>query len=308
MSVMSRSLPRLLPTCLVTVALAGIAFSQADEQLRIGHETPGFFGLEASTIPAWGLSYQTTGIYYTAQKQTNRHGRSDGTRGTLQHASAFGTVTWRSPWKILGGEYVTRLRTSLVANAPNPRGLNAGSDGLDIGDTYAEPMALYWNGEKGVVSLRYGWWFDTGHYAAEDANSSGKGFTSQVTTLAFTYYPHPDRLWNYSLTGRYSTHGKVSDRNVRPGEDIVLDWSIAKRLNPNWNVGLAGYGVFQTKKDRGADAATELGYYGKAALGVAARYSVAEYGNNAFARLYQEFNSFNHTEGTVLVLGLNFSL
>jgi hypothetical protein len=171
-----------------------------------------------------------------------------------------------------------------------------------------EPLALYWTSKNGILSMRYGWWLDTGPFSPDDANSIGKGFKSQVATLGGTYYPGPERFWNYSILARFSTHSKVSGIDVRPGDDLVVDWSLAKHITPRWNVGLAGYGVFQTRKDRGADSAEALGYYGKAAAGFAARYTAPEYGGNAFARFYQEFNSFNHTEGTMLVLGLNFKL
>jgi len=224
------------------------------------------------------------------------------------HISNHTTLTWGSPWKIFGGNYVARLRVSIANGATNPRSLDEGMSGLGLGDTYVEPLALYWPGDKTQLSIRYGAWLDTGSFSLNSDNNPGKGFTSNQFSLGWTYYFTEKRLWHYSLMTRYSFHGKVQGLDVVPGEDFVFDYNIGKHVNERWNLGLAGYMVFQTTKDKGADANDALGFYGTAAVGVIGRYQMPSWGGAAYFRVYQEFNSFNHTEGQLAVVGVNFKL
>ncbi len=297
---------RPLPAILFALALATPAFSQSDQYLRTGHEMPGLYGFDSSLVPPQGLSIETVGVYYSASRSTDRNGVGTGIAGQVQHASMHPTVTWVSPWKIFGGLYAARLRLSMGANAQNPRAENVGSDKIGSGDHYIEPLALYWSAERGAVSLRIGSWLASGDFAADDPNSLGKGFDSQVVTLGWTYRFDDAQLWNYSLLTRYSSHGKVEGRDSRPGDDVIVDWSVVRKLNEKWDLGLVGYGVFQTSRDKGSESAAELGYYGTAGLGVGARWSVPWANGKGSLRIYQEFNSFNHTEGTLVAGGLSF--
>jgi hypothetical protein len=300
--------PRARLAILFALTVTSPAFSQSDEYLRTGHAIPGYPGFESSVVPTRGLSYSAVGVYYNANRATNRHGVGTAIAGTAQHASVYPTLTWLSPWKIFGGQYATRGRISLAANAPNPRAENAGSDQVGFGDSYFEPLALYWSGERGGVSLRYGCWFGSGQFSPSDPNSLGKGFDTRVASLGWTYWFDDAQLWNYSLLTRYSSHGRMEGRDVRPGDDVIVDWSVVRNLNESWDVGLVGFGVFQTSRDSGSQSAAHLGYYGNAGFGVGARWKLPIVAGRGSIRLYQEFNSFNHTEGTLLTGGLNFRL
>ncbi len=43
-------------------------------------------------------------------------------------------------------------------------------------------------------------------------------------------------------------------------------------------------------------------------MGVIARYSVPDWGGHSYVRLFHEFNTYNHTEGQMLIIGVNFLL
>ena len=114
------------------------------------------------------------------------------------------------------------------------------------------------------------------------------------------------KRWNLSLLGRYGRHGQVDGLDLRPGDDLVLDWAAGRRLGERWNAGLVGYGVFQTSRDEGADANKGVGYYGNGGIGFGVKYDLPSIAGSAELRAYQEFSSYNHTEGQTGVLGLNF--
>ncbi len=296
---------RCLPALFLSLLVVGSAQGQSGS-LHTGHATPGVYGLEASLQPPRGLSYENFTMFYTADSEKDRFGHDSGVSGRVKHLSNHTALTWGGPWLILGATYSARLRVSLASNAPNPRALSAGNDSGGLGDTYLEPLALHWQGEKGTVALRYGFWWNTGDFTPGDATNVGKGFRSNQVSLGLTRYITEDRLWHYSLLARYSIHTKVEDLDVRPGEDVIADWNIGRRVNERLSLGLAGYGVFQTTRDRGADASTDSGYYGTGAVGLICRYSLPDWQGGAHVRLYQEINAYNHTEGQLLVFGVNF--
>lgn len=303
-----RFLNRLAPALLASVAVIGEASGQSDAPLYTGHAIPGFYGFESCATPPSGVSYQNMVYLYHAVLETDRGGNDTGVNGSVRHLSDHFTLNWGSPWKIFGGIYFARATVSMVNSAPNPRSLDAGNRGFKLGDTYLEPLSLYWPGEKGYTWFSTGFHLDTGDFEAGNNNSSGKGFNTTQVTLGWTYYPYEEQLWHSSLLVRWGQHSKVSGLDVRPGDDIVADWSIGKHLSDRWNVGVVGYGVWQTSRDKGADANRDLGFYGTAALGVGARYELPDWGGHAQVRLYQEFASYNHTQGQALAFELNFKL
>jgi hypothetical protein len=308
-------MPTILPTirraaCLgaALLALPAGAFAQTGAPLYTGHAIPGIHGLESSSRPARGFSFENLSVYYTASKETDRHGKDTHNSGEVQHLSNHTTTTWLSPWRVFGANFAMSLRLALTNSEPNSRSLKADDGGGILGDVYVEPMALYWPGKKGIVSFRYGYWFDNGDFDWQSNSNAGKGFTSHQFALGWTYYPQKDRKWQYSIMNRFSIHEHVSGLDVRPGDDLVVDWNVGRHLSERLNVGLAGYGVFQTSRDQGADSNQDIGYYGSTALGGIARYSLPDLGGHAYVRLYHEFSTFNHTEGELLIFGLKFLL
>jgi hypothetical protein len=284
------------------------ALAQSNGALHTGHSIPGFHGFESSVPPPLGLSYQNATVFYNAETELDRLGHDTGKLGSVRHLSNHSTVHWLSPWKMFGANYAAGIRVSMANSAPHPRTLDAGNSGFKTGDTYLEPLALYWHGERGYLSLRYGLWLDTGHFEALKQDNTGKGFRTHQVSLGFTYYPQENRLWNLSVLGRYGRHGPVDGLDLHPGDDIVVDWAAGRKLSKRWNAGLVGYGVFQTSSDKGADANKDAGYYGTAGIGLGGKYSLPSIGGAAELRIYQELNSYNHTEGQTAVLGVNFKI
>ena len=299
---------RLGAPILAGLVLCTKALAQSQEALHTGHAIPGVYGFEPSIRPSLGVTYENVLHLYTASLERDRGGNETNRSGSVRHISDHFSATWVSPWKIFGGNYAARATLSMGNSAPHARSLDSGNRGFKLGDTYLEPLALYWPGEHGYVSFRAGMWLDTGDFEAGNQNSSGKGFTTQQLALGITYYPFKDRLVHYSVLLRWGQHGKVDGLDLRPGDDVVLDWSIGKHWTKRWNAGLVGYGVWQTSSDQGSDANNDLGYYGTAAIGLGTRYDLPSWGGYADLRVYQEFNAYNHTEGQAVAFGVNFKL
>ncbi len=292
-----------LACTLPLIALAG----EGKAQLQTGHAVPGFYGLEVGVVPPLGVNYENSTVFYSASKQMDRYGDEVGS-GSISTFTNFNSITYTSPWLLLGGNLVMRAEVPITNAAANPSSTAADTAGLGLGDIFLQPFSIYWEGRHHLVKFGYGYWLDTGSFDAAAADNRGKGFRSHEASIGLTYYPSKDRDCHFSVLGRYERHETMSEKDLTPGEDVVIDWGIGKHLNERWNAGAVGYAVWQTSAEGGSDADTTSGYYGTAAVGAGVRYLPEAWDGEVIARGYYEFGSFNRPEGQMVFLGLNFSL
>jgi len=293
------------------ISLQVAAHGQSQSHLQTGHALPGFFGLESAVAPDLKpntFSYRNTTVVYSADKDLDLHGNKLSSSRTIRHTSNVSGFTWMTPWKMLGGNFLMNLEIPLVNSASNPRATTDRSSGVAIGDLFFEPIGLYWIGRDGFFTFRYGAWLPTGGFSATADDNAGKGFLTHQASMGFTHYPDQAHEWHVTVLARYEFHQEMSGANLTPGQDVVLDWAIGRHLGARLNVGLLGYGVWQTSIERGSDSNANLNYYGTAAVGAEVRYAMPDWGGDLFFRGFQEIESFNHTEGQSIQFGLNYKL
>ena len=297
--------PRSLASLISGLVVLCLNAGSASAQLRTGHSIPGFLGLELGSAPAPGLHLENMTLLYSADVQANRNGDDVGVN-SLSALSNQSTLSWSTPWNILGARFVKRAGLPLATTEMNPHTTELGTGSLGLGDIYLQPLSLYWEGERHRVNFGYAYWMDTGSYSASADDNTGKGFDTHEFSLGMTYYPKRWSEWHMSAMTRFEFHGNVDGLDLDPGGDIVLDWSVGKRTSERWNVGLAGYGVWQTSRDSGLDANGNDGFYGTAGVGGEARYSMPQWNGDLVMRGFYEFNAFNRPEGLALFLGLSY--
>lgn len=298
--------PRLRSALACTLALGALS-GLGQAQLQTGHSVPGFYGLEVGVVPPLGIHYENSTVIYSASTQTDRDGNSTGS-GSITTLANFNTLTYTSPWLLLGGNLVMRAQVPLATAAPNPYSTAAETAGLGLGDAFLQPISIYWEGKHHLINFGYGYWLDTGSFDAASQDNLGKGFRSHEASLGLTYYPSKKRDWHYSILGRYEVHESMSGKDLTPGDDIVVDWGIGKKLDERWSAGAVGYAVWQTSSEGGSEGNSGSGYYGTAAVGGEVSYLPEGWDGKIIARGYLEFGSFNRPEGQMLFVGLNFSL
>ncbi len=280
--------------------------ASASAQLRTGHAIPGYYGLESSVPPPLGLSYENATVVYHSGSQRDRHGDSAAIPGEITSVSNHSTLTWKSPWLLLGGNWVMRARVPITNSENNPYSTALSTTGFNIGDILLEPMALYWEGNRHYFHLSYGFWLDSGEFTYERNDGHGKGFTTHQASMGVTAYTSAKRDWHISVLGRYELHGSMQGADLTPGQNVTIDWAVGKHLNERWNAGLVGYAVWQTSSEKGADGNGDQGFYGTAAAGGEVRYALPQWKGDFRARAIMEFNAFNRPEGAMLFLGINF--
>jgi len=293
---------------LLAAALLAI-HAPASAQLRTGHAIPGFHGLESSVPPPLGLSYENATVVYYSSLQRDRHGHESSTiSGDITHVSNHSTLTWGSPWIILGANWVMRVRIPIANSENHPFATSLSTTGFNVGDLLVEPISLYWEGNRYHVHLGYGYWLDTGEFDYASNDNHGKGFASHQATLGVTAYTSSRRDWHISMLARYELHDSIDGADLIPGQNITVDWAVGKHLSERWNAGLVGYGVWQTSSERGEDGNGDQGFYGTAGVGGEVRYAMPDWRGDIRLRAIYEVNAYNRPEGTMLFLGLNFGL
>jgi hypothetical protein len=108
----------------------------------------------------------------------------------------------------------------------------------------------------------------------------GKGFWALVYSLGAVYYPGGARdQWSISAVARTEQNFEQRDSGIMPGDDIVVDWGIARmfRLSDHQvDVGLSGFGQWQLTSQEGGAPGVEDQRYRIIGLGPEASLSLFE--------------------------------
>jgi hypothetical protein len=118
-----------------------------------------------------------------------------------------------------------------------------------------------------------------------------------------TFFLGPSRATIVSAFEMYEVHGSQSGTGLRPGDNLDLDWSVMRALEPRdgWQVqwGAVGYSQWQTSAKRGPgvtpdDAAARYRIH---ALGFASTVTFPERKLSLGAKYFDEISTESSFEG-----------
>lgn len=230
------------------MALSGAAWGET------GHYVPGVEGIKAASLPPPGWYYRQYNVFYNASRLTDGGGNSLPLGFNVSVWANVHRAIWLSDIKILGATYgadviVPLIQTDLSLRVPNITDKNFG-----LGDPCIEPLILAWHGSRWDASVAAGVYLPFGEYSMTEPASPGKGFASGLFTFGGTWYADAHRTWSASALGRYEVHSKQRDTGLTPGNDLTIEWGLAKTfIEPSvfWDLGVAGYCHWQTTDDSG---------------------------------------------------------
>ncbi len=169
------------------------------------------------------------------------------------------TITWASePIAAL-----SCLRFSLAATIPIANNSLASdvfgsiSGGGGLADSYYQPIIL--GRAFGRVDLRaaYGFLAPTGRFHAGASDNVGSGYWTHTLSLGENVYLTGDRALVLSAFQIYEFHTTQEGTGIHPGQTLSLDYSLTQRIalrkDVQLQVGLAGYGQWQTTGRSGPD-------------------------------------------------------
>lgn len=256
-------------------------------------------GIKAGTAPGPGFYYLMYNNYYTSDKSVNKNGDENDIGFDLSTFANVHRFVYVTEKKILGGYYGMNIIIPLVYADLNIDAAGVDKDETAVGDIVIEPMFISWRKERYEAVLGTALFVPTGSYEKDRALNIGKDRYTFMLTLGGTYYPDKNREWSLSALTRYEKHFENQDTNVTYGDDIDLEWGIAKAVTKKVEVGLVGYAHWQITDDKGSDAGWDKSVHDRI-FGIGPEVDIFSETLGAVfkCKLYKEFEGRDTNEGT----------
>ena len=231
----------------VLLAAAGAARSQS-----AGHYLAGSCGMNSAVL-SQKKEHRVktlTGLYYSS-----KYARDDGSeidvKGNLEVFFQTAEYRFLTGGRFLGGNYGFAFNFFLAEADYNVSNPDIQEGPVGVGDPEVAPLILGW--ETGMVSwmFRYSFFVPLGRYDEDAVDNVGKGHWSHLFSLGGTGYAGVDSTWSGTLIARYEINSKLEDRDLKPGDNVIVETALGKRLWGMLDVGAVGYGVWQVTEYSG---------------------------------------------------------
>jgi hypothetical protein len=276
----------------------------------LGHKLPGLLGLDAGRIPEPGLYLIDRLAIYQAESLRDRNGNLVPTKpfNLRALANAFGASYTR---KISNNSlYLTVTLGGPIARAELnvEKSPELGVDRLGLGDPYIQPLRLGWRKQRFDLVSSYSIYLPTGRSPL----AGGKGVSSGQITQEFSgggsIYSKGRRYFLTALAS-YQLNGRQRGIDITRGDSIQLQGGIGTTmLRQLAETGIAGYGLWQVRDDRGSQLPPVLAgardrVYG---LGPEGAILIKPIRGQLRARYEWDFGVRARSQGHIFVVGINF--
>jgi hypothetical protein len=275
----------------------------------------GFTDIYAGILPtAPGVYFRTDAYHYQGSaERTVFNGFVQ--LGVEQELTAtIATLTYITPWKILGGTYAFGIVPAMMAvdvtvgiglpQITGPLGRTFGPFNFEFGETNLAP------GDTGIIPVLLGWhegnfhWNfatfvlgPTGDYSTKQLANTGLNHWTIMPRVAATYFD-PKSGWQLNGSAIYVFNFENEATDYESGEILNLEGNITKNLG-RWGVGVTAYAMIQTTPDTGAGA--RLGAFESRVNGIGPMltYTLGDPKDplTFIAKYYKEFDAENTFEG-----------
>ena len=298
---------------LLLLVCAGPCLAQTLPPLRSVY-TQGFRSTNSGVMPDPGLTYSNTFMDYSFD-QLKCPGcglASQLNVGVYIDLNIFMYVT---KIKILGGNYAILAGLPLSTNAISLPGLGPISAGNGFSDSFYQPFTLGWHLKRADITAAYALFAPTGRFTPGATNNTGSGYWTNAPTAGETVYLTKNKATSISAYELYEFHTTQKGTDIHPGQAFNLDYSLTqlipltKDMHTLLQVGLAGYGMWQTSNNSGPGINPTLpGHYAANALGGAVNILLPARKANLGVSLLKEFANSNTVQGYSLQItgGIRF--
>jgi len=297
---------RALAALLAATLVAPAASAWAQTPLT-GHYPPGQSGVRGASTPGRGFALTNFNRLFTNLEVKDESGNAAGTVDELRYANIT-MFTWTTGVKVFGMTYGALAGIPFATGDLRPtEGEVTSSGGFALGDVLITPVSLYLARETFDFQVQFTVWTASGRYAPGATDNRGAGFASLVYSVGGVYYPGATRqAWSLSAVARIGQNFEQRGSGIQPGDDIVVDWGIARVLRAGKHpidAGVSGFGTWQLTTQEGGDTG-DVGRY--RFLGAGPEASVALTDSLALrVRAQWEFNAHNVVRGNSLWIILN---
>lgn len=293
----------LIPLLAVGIACActGPALAQIS-----GNYAPGAFtGMKGMlTPPAKTFVLENGTLYYNTQDFVDGDGnaRQINTVNALANRTIIGYVTGL---KILGGDYFPAVIVPFANVAMRP--VPGSEKEFQPGDLILQPVALGWHHGTLHSQFAYNLWLPTGRFNVGASNNVGKGLYSHLFTGGVTWLQDASTPWAATLMLRYDILGKQRDTDIEPGDVLIVEVGAGKEVVTGFDLGVSGYYMAQTTKEKGSPQGTDTSLYRAVSLGPEVNWRPASLsGFQVALRSYFEFEARNSSKGVFTVFSIAY--
>jgi hypothetical protein len=292
--------------CLVGIfgGLAFFASSSVHAQVR-GVYPVGMNATNSGVTPEAGITYSNLFVFFSRDEKKDSEGHVVAT-GQNSIIMDLNTFVWVSNTKIgmLGGAVFSASATLPIANNSLTSDVQGPlSAGGGFADSFYQPLILGWRMKRADIRAIYGFLAPTGRFEADTNNNVGSGYWTSVLSSGQTLYLTKNRATALSAFEMYEFHGTQQGTAIHPGQTLNLDYSLTQTFQLHeelrLQVGLAGYGQWQTTDKHGPTISPEEGTarYKVNGLGFAANALLPKRKASVGIKYFHEFDCRSTFQG-----------
>lgn len=286
---------------------AFVAFTPVRAQVR-GVYPVGMNATNSGVTPEAGITYSNLFIFFSRDEKKDADGNvvATGQNSIMMDLNSF---VWVSEKRIglLGGAVFSASATLPVANNSLTSDVNGTlSAGGGFADSFYQPLILAWRLKRADLRAIYGFLAPTGRFNASANDNVGSGYWTSVVSAGQTIYLTQNRRTALSAFEMYEFHGTQQGTGIHPGQTFNLDYSLTQafrlRENARLQLGLVGYGQWQTTDKRGPTITPEeaAAHYKVNGLGFAANIMLPDRKTNVGVKYFHEFECRSTFQGYTL--------
>lgn len=246
----------------------------------------------SGAVPPPGFYYINYTIGYFSDTFRDSHGKSSVPGFDLKVYGNVSRLIYISDKKIFGGNWGMHILIPVMSvDVKTPAGKDSK---FGLGDIFVNPAIISWHSKNFHTAAGIEFIIPTGAYDKNDIANIGSNYWTIEPVFALTYIS--DTGWDFSGKFMYDINFKNDATNYKSGQEFHCDYTIGKRINRNWSIGLGGYYYTQTTDDKQNGTKLGDGNKGKVfAIGPQIKY---DSGRMSFIFKYQkEMSVENKPEG-----------
>ena len=254
-------------------------------------------------MPRAGFTYANQLLVYARDRAKDDDGNSLPVTGEHLVIMDMNTLTWVSPWRILGAIYCASATIPIAKNSLTSDVTGHISGGSGLADSYYLPAILSWKQERVAARAMYGFLAPTGRFEAGADDNVGSGYWTHTLSSGQTVYLTRDQTFTLSGFEMLEFHTTQEDTHVQPGDTFNFDYSLmvslARSETLGIQAGLVGYEQRQISKKTGPSITEEesSARYGINSLGIAVQSAFPKQEANLALKYFKEFANRSSYEG-----------
>lgn len=293
------------------MSLALVAWGRdAFAQQEVGHKTLGTLGLRAGVQPEPGVYITDRVLHYSASTLRDRNGDAipvgldAKTTASAVGIGATVALPLRSTF-VNVGVGIPMARTTVNTKQPE-----ASTDRFGFGDLYVQPLGLGWRRRQFDIVASYAIYLPTGEADPQGGGRISRGHVTHQLGLGATIYFDPERFWYVSALASFDENLRKPHIDFRRGSTLQVQGGIGTSPLHLFDIGIAGYGLWQVEDDDGSALPPQLRGARDRAYGVGPElgFVIPPIRCRITLRYEHDFGVQARPEGQIFVLGLSSTL